>query len=41
MLDTFSASRISFGGGEHEVAMFGVWNAGERHPEVHNLQRVR
>ena len=41
ILDAFSASGYLFGGGEHEVAMFGVWNAKlNRHPDVHNLQQL-
>jgi len=39
MLDTFSASGYLLGGSEHEIAMFGVWNArANRRPDVSTLQ---
>ena len=39
VLDAFSASGYLFGGSEHEIAMFGVWNVRTNHrPEVHTLQ---
>jgi hypothetical protein len=39
VLDSFSESGYLSGGTEHEIAMFGVWNAREnRRPEVRTLQ---
>jgi len=39
VLDAFSASGYLFGGSEHEIAMFGVWNVrANRRPEVRTLQ---
>jgi hypothetical protein len=39
VLDAFSASGYLFGGSEHEIVMFGVWNVrANRRPEVRTLQ---
>lgn len=39
VLDAFSESGYLSGGSEHEIAMFGVWNArASRHPDVRTLQ---
>jgi len=39
ILDAFSASGYLLGGCEHEIVMFGVWNArANRRPDVHTLQ---
>ncbi len=39
VLDSFSAAGYLFGGSEHEIAIFGVWNArANRRPDVHTLQ---
>jgi hypothetical protein len=41
ILDGFSESGYLFGGSEHEIAVFGVWNAkANRHPDVRNLQEL-
>jgi hypothetical protein len=41
MLDMFSTSGYLFGGSEHEIAIFGVWNVrANRRPEVGTLQEV-
>jgi hypothetical protein len=39
VIEAFSASGYLFGGSEHEIAIFGVWNVrANRRPEVRNLQ---
>ena len=41
VLDAFSASGYLFGGSEHEIVMFGVWNVrANRRPEVRTLQEL-
>ena len=41
LLDSFSESGYLFGGREHEIAMFGIWNPrANRRPEVRTLQEL-
>ena len=41
ILDAFSESGYLFGGSEHEIVMFGVWNVrAKRRPEVRTLQEL-